>query len=133
MTIKFNDIKFRPICRFLLLLLFLLPVSRESGIHAAVTNDASRETVSCIDATAKTSAVLSDLSQIYNICSSCPVRLIPSSYAKLRHAPDRYLHFFNLQNTLYRCFNGSRCNQTSPFLPMPSCEYVIFMLGHLLC
>lgn len=116
-----------------LLLLLLFVTFGSNTVEASISLPDGKETVYTLTTKENSQAYFSDSSHLLRICSTRPARLISSSFAKFKYLSDRNQQFFNLQIIRYRYYNGCGCFINSPILPAPSCEYYVFMLGHLLC
>lgn len=78
----------------------------------------------------KHQAVLTDSSQLLRICSSRPERVVPVQTAEFKDNSVRRLSY-TFKNVFYRHYPGVQTNATSRIMLVPSPDYYVYRLRHI--
>ena len=79
-------------------------------------------------------ATLTEGNSLARICSSRPERILPSFLTTNSQRHNiRHNNLFNLQKASFCQYRGLKAIISRRILAMPSCEYYILTLRHLLC
>lgn len=125
---------------FKVILLIVLAMICQSTVSLSCDYSAANK---CHDnRTAKTSlyekdrqqAILTNIQELAHICCSNPTRQVNGTERYLSHIRGSFTrHLFNYQKVSFLNYRGCLSLQTTPIIILPSCNYYVFALRHLLC
>ncbi|MCI6671777.1 MAG: hypothetical protein SOZ07_01395 [Prevotella sp.] len=81
----------------------------------------------------KPQAIFSDTSNTFRLCSSRPLRLLSSLFARSNSNQSLSQYLFTFKNRLTGHYAGLQSSSTHAIMLLPSSEYYVFRLRRLIC